>query len=139
MPANTDPIFGLNGNSKPVTLTTANTASDGSGSLTTLVTAGANGTRVDSVTFRNAQATPAASSNQLGKIFLTDIAGANPRLIGEVAITGVTRSATQIGATTTFTFSPALVMLSGQLLQVCISVRASAADDTAVVAYGQDF
>ena len=139
MPANTSPIFTLTPNSKPVTLTAANLASDGSGVITTLVTAGANGTRVDQVVFRNAQATQAASSNMLGKVFLSDATGSNYRLVSEVLIPATTRSATVIGASGTITFSPALTMLPGQLLGCTISVRAGAQDDTAVVAYAGDF
>lgn len=139
MAANNNPIFILTPNSLPVTLTAANLASDGSGVITTLVTAGASGTRVEQVVFRNAQLTQAASSAMLGKIFLSDVNGANYRLIGEVTIAATTRSATTIGATSTFTFSPALLMRSGQLLGVTISVRAGAQDDTAVIAYGGDY
>lgn len=53
MPANTAPIFPLTPN-VPVgkTLTTANTAKDGTGTVVTLFTAGANGGRVDYVKVR---------------------------------------------------------------------------------------
>ena len=139
MAANTTPIFTLLPNSLPVTLTAANTASDGSGVITTLVTAGSDGTRVDQVVFRNAQLTQAASSAMLGKIFLSDAAGSNFRIIGEVLIPATTRSATALGATATFTFTPALQMRSGQLLGVTISVRAGAQDDTTVIAYGGNY
>lgn len=134
-----NPQFTTAGNTIPVQLTVANTGSDGSGSLTTIVTSASTGTRVDAVTFRNGQATQAASSAMLGKIFLSDAAGANPRLVGEVTIAAATRSATVLGATTTFTFSPPLVMKSGQILYTCISVHASAADDTSAIAFAGDF
>ncbi len=137
--ANTNPLFVLTPNSLPVGLTAANLASDGSGVITTLVTAGASGTRVDAVTFRNAQATQAASSAMLGKVFISDASGLNYRLVGEVLIAAVTRSATVIGATSTITFSPALVLRTGQLLGVTKSISASAADDTTVVALSGDF
>lgn len=135
MPANTSPIFGLTPNTVPVQLTAANLASDGSGVITTLVTAGTNGSRVDIVKFTNGQATQAASSNRLGKIFLSDASGTNYRIIGEVLLAATTRSATVIGDNNTFVFSPPLVMKSGQLLGVTISVRAGAQDDTAVSAW----
>ena len=53
MPANTTPIFILSGNIATATIAAANTAADGSGTLVTLLTAGADGSRVDSVRFRN--------------------------------------------------------------------------------------
>lgn len=139
MSANTTPIFVLTPNCKPIVLTAANTASDGSGSPTLLLTAGANGSRVDAVTFTNAQATQAASSAMRGVVFLSDTSGANYRIVKEILIAAATRSATVLGATSTITFSPPLVIQSGQLLGCCISVRASAADDTVVTPYGGDF
>ena len=139
MPANTTPIFIDTPNSIPVFLAAANTASDGSGVLTTLVTAGADGTLVESVTFRNAQITQAASSAMLGKIFLSDASGTNFQIVGEVLIPAVTRSATILGATATFTFVPALKMKSGQLLSVCQSVYAGAQDRNSVIAIASDY
>lgn len=139
MPANTDPIFTMVPNSLPITLTAANLASDGSGTIPTLLTAGTFGTRVDQVVFRNAQLTQALSSNMIGKVFLSDASGLNWKLIGEVLLPATTRSATVIGATGTITFSPALTLKSGQLLGATISVRAGAQDDTSVLAYGGDF
>jgi hypothetical protein len=53
MAANITPIFVLAGNIKPARIAAANTAADGSGTLVTLITAGASGSRVDGVRFRN--------------------------------------------------------------------------------------
>ena len=47
MPANTSPIFPLTPNVAWATVTTANTAKDGTGTVATVFTAGANGARVD--------------------------------------------------------------------------------------------
>ena len=47
MPANTSPIFPLTPNLAWATVTTANTAKDGTGTVATVFTAGANGARVD--------------------------------------------------------------------------------------------
>ena len=134
----TNPQFVITPNGIPVQLTTANLASDGSGSLTTIVTAGSSGTRVDAVIFRNGQATQAASSAMRGALFLSDAAGANPRLVGEVLLAAATRSATVLGSTGTFTFSPPLMMRSGQILYATISIHASAADDTSCLPFGGD-
>lgn len=139
MPANTSPIFSKQGNFTPARIAAANTASDGSGTLVTLVTAATDGTRVDGVRFRNSQITAAASSNMVHRIFLTDTSGANPRLIGEVATAAATRSTSAIGATSIFTFDQPVIMKSGQIISVCQSVYASAADQVDVIAYAGDY
>jgi len=139
MPANTTPLFLINSNSVPITLASANLASDGSGGLSGLTTGSTNGTRIDAVSFRNSQTTQAASSAMLGKIFLSNASGTSPKLIGEILIPAVTRSATVIGSTATFTFSPALVIQSGQVLSVAKSIHAGAQDNVDVIAFAGDF
>lgn len=142
MPANTTPIFILRGNMVPTStnrIVAANTASDGSGTLYTIVTAGTDGTRVDAVRFRNSQATAAASSNMVHRVFLTDTSGLNPTLIGEVATTAATRSVSAIGATSIITFDQPVIMRSGQLLRVCQSVYAGVQDQFDAIAYAGDY
>lgn len=139
MAANTVPIFTKAGNFTPARIAAANTAADGSGTLVTLVTAATDGTRVDGVRFRNAQASAAASSNMVHRIFLTDTSGANPRLVGEVATAAATRSTSAVGATSIFTFDQPLIMKSGQLLQVIQSVYAGAQDQVDAIAYAGDY
>jgi hypothetical protein len=139
MPANTTPIFILNGNFTPGRIAAANTASDGSGALVTTVTAGSNGTRVDGVRFRNSQTTAAASSAMVHRIFLSDTSGANFKLIGEVATATATRSTTVIGATSIYTFDQPIIMKSGSLMSVCQSVYASAADQFDACAFAGDY
>lgn len=139
MPANTTPIFITQGNFTIGRIAAANTGSDGSGTLVTIVTAGTNGTRVDGVRFRNAQATAAASSAMVHRIFLTDTAGANPRLIGEVATATATRSTTAIGAASIYTFDQPIIMKSGQIMSVCQSVYGSAADQFDACGFAGDY
>jgi hypothetical protein len=139
MPANTSPIFTIIGNFTPARIAAANTASDGSGTLVTLVTAGANGSRVDGVRFRNAQVALAASSNMVHRIFLTNTSGTTPRLIGEVATPAATRSASAIGATSIFTFDQPIIMQPGQILSVCQSVYAGVQDQFDAVAYAGSY
>ena len=139
MPANTTPIFTLNGNFTPARIAAANTASDGSGALVTVVTAGANGSRVDGVRFRNSQVTAATSSAMVHRIFLSDTGGTNYRLIGEVATATATRSATAVGATSIFTFDQPIIMESGQIMAVCQSVYAGAQDQFDATAYAGDY
>lgn len=139
MPANINPIFTSVPKAATGTIALANTARDGSGTLLTLFTAGANGSRLDFITFTSSQVTPAASAARVQRIFLTDTAGANPKLIGEVVLSAVTASATAIGSTATFTFTNGLIINVGQIVKVSQSIYGSAADATDVVARGGDF
>lgn len=120
-------------------LTAANTTSDGSGTIATVFTTPSTGSRVDRVTFTNSQATAAASSAMVGKVFISDTAGANYRMYQEVVIVTITRSTTVIGARNQITFPGGLILKSGQLIGVTQSVYASAADQQDVVAEGGDF
>lgn len=139
MAANQSPIFVLTPNSIPTFMASANTSSSGSGLLVPLVTAGADGTRVDAITFRNAQITPAASSAMRCSAFLSDTSGANPQIVGEVLLAATTRSNTVLGANNTITFSPPLIMRSGQTLSITQSVYAGAQDRVAAIAYAGNF
>jgi hypothetical protein len=139
MPANTSPIFVDSGNFFPARIAAANTASDGSGSLITLVTAGVDGTRVDGVRYRNSQASAATSSNMVQRVFISDAVGANYRLIGEVAMSAATRSASAIGATAIYTFDQPVIMRTGQIMAVCQSVYAGVQDQVDACAFAGDY
>ena len=139
MAANTIPIFIDSGNFTPGRIAAANTASDGSGALVTVVTAGVDGTRVDGVRFRNSQATAALSTAMVHRIFLSDTGGANYRLIGEVSTAAATRTASVVGATSIFTFDQPIIMQSGQIMAVCQSVYAGVQDQFDAVAYAGDY
>ena len=139
MPANFQPIFTLTPNSATGNIAAANTARDGSGTLVTAFTAGANGSRIDFITFTSSQATAAASAARVQRVFLTNESGLNPRLISEVTLAAVTASNTAIGATSTITFTNGLVIKSGQIVKVTQSVYGSAADGTDFVCRGGDY
>jgi len=139
MAANQKPIFILKGNFKPARIAAANTASDGSGALVALVTSATDGTRVDGVRFINSQATAAISGAKVLRIFISDTLGANFRLIGEVAMLTATRSTTAIGATAIYTFDQPVIMLSGQVISVCMSVYAGPQDQTDACAFAGDY
>jgi hypothetical protein len=139
MAANTTPIFTLKGNFTPARIAASNTAADGSGTLVTLVTAGTDGTRVDGVRFRNSQASAAASTAMVHRVFLTDTAGANPRLISEINTAAATRSNTVIGATSIVTFDQPVIMQSGQIMSVCQSAYAGVQDQFDAIAYAGDY
>lgn len=139
MAANTTPIFIKQGNFTPGRIAAANTASDGSGALVTVVTAGADGTRVDGIRFINSQATAAAAAAKVWRIFLSDTGGTNFRIIGEVIAAAVTRSATVAGQTAIYTFDQAIIMKSGQVISVCQSIYTTAADQTDAIAFAGDY
>jgi hypothetical protein len=141
MAANTTPIFIRQGNFTPARIAAANTASDGSGTLETLVTAVTDGTRVDGVRFINSQATAgvAAGAKQY-RIFLSDTLGANPRLIGEVAAAAATRNNTStIGQTAIYTFDQPIIMQSGQIMSVIQSIFLGGQDQTDACAFAGDY
>jgi hypothetical protein len=139
MAANTSPIFTRQGNFTPARIAAANIASDGSGALVTLVTAAADGTRVDGVRFINSQTTAAAAGAKVFRIFLSDTGGANPRLVGEVAVAAVTRSTTAIGQTVLYTFDQPIIMQSGQIMSVIQSIHAGGQDQTDAIAYAGNY
>lgn len=139
MPANTAPIFTSIPNCQVSTIAAANTAGDGSGSLVTAFTAGANGSLLSKITFTSAQSTVAASALKVMRIYVTDSSGANPTKRGEILLPALTGSNTVINATATFTFTDGLVLKSGQIIKVSQSIYASAADQTHVISEGGDY
>lgn len=135
--ANNKPIFIKQGNLTPARIAAANTASDGSGSLVTVVTATTDGTRVDGVRFRNSQASASASSAMVHRVF-HDVGG-TIRLVGEVATAAATRSTSAIGATSIYTFDQPLILKSGELIKVCQSVYAGVQDQVDACAFSGDY
>ena len=139
MAVTTSPIFVQTANAVPTTITAGNASRDGSGALVTLITAGTNGTRVDSITFINNAAAVGASALKIVRVFLTDAAGANPQLISEASMTAVTSSATGVGATVTISYSGGLFIKSGQIIKVAQSLCATSADNSAVWFIAADY
>ena len=139
MAANLKPIFIKQGNFTVGRIAAANTASDGSGALVAIVTAATDGTRVDGIRFINSQATAAISGAKVLRAFLSDNAGANFRIIGEVAMAAATRSTTAIGATAIITFDQPIIMKSGQIISTNMSVYAGAQDQTDACGFAGDY
>ena len=139
MAANTTPIFVLTPKFSTAASAAANTASDGSGALVTLFTAGANGSLISSIKVNNAQISAALSSAMGVRIFITDTAGANPRLHSEAALPAATRSLTAVGATATINFLGGLQIAAGQIVKVCQSAYAGVQDLTHFSAQGGDY
>jgi len=118
--------------------TTANTNRDGTGTLSSIVTGAANGTRVDRVEVMHAGPSGSASSNNVLRLFLYD--GVNTWLFRELALTAQTPSATVAGFQYTFSF-PAehpLVLKSGWILKCAPHTYAGAQDKYNWVAIGGD-
>jgi hypothetical protein len=138
MPANTNPIFILTPNNALARTTAANTASDGTGTLVSLVTSGSNGTRVDAVRFRNSEPGLTASSAMVHRIFLTDNSS-QYKLIGEIATPSGAKSASAIGATSIYVFDQPIIMKSGSTMSVAQSVYAGQQDQFDVQAFAGDY
>jgi hypothetical protein len=112
-------------------LSAANTNRDGSGTVVTVVSAGANGTRIDAVTIEATATTTAG----MVRLYLHD--GANARLFDEVAVSAITPSGTvaAFSAQRLYSATQPVLLPSGW------SLRASTHNAEAfnVVAFGGDF
>jgi hypothetical protein len=139
MAANFSPIFVLTPKCTTATIAAANIARDGSGALVNLFTGGTDGSRVDYITFTSAQSGATTSSLMVGRVFLTDTSGNNPRLLQEILIPSLAASNTVIGATSTITFIGGLIIGAGQVIRVSQSVFAGPQDQMHVVARGGDY
>ena len=126
MPANTTPIFGLTPNVTKVRVTTANTTRDLSVTTNSVLsfTAGANGSRVERITFTHVAADQTtASLAAVVRIYITAAAIANPRLYKEIGISAATPTSAIIGATTQLVIPGGIFIPSTQLMYVTISVN----------------
>lgn len=128
MAQNTSPIYTLVAN-VPVgsTITTANTAKDGTGTVVTVLTGGTNGTLVKGITFR------AAGTNiaTVARIFLnngsTNTSAGNNLLIGEITLSATTLS--EVAAVQTYVWVPDVpnyVLPSGYKLNITIGTTVAA-------------
>lgn len=114
-----------------VVISTANTNRDGTGTVGTVLTAGASGTRIDRV---RAQATVTTTAGMV-RLFLYD--GANSFALQELTIAATTVGANTAAATNEVTFGDTRPLL----LPAGWSIRASThnAESITVTAYGADF
>jgi hypothetical protein len=114
-----------------VTISTANTNRDGTGTLGTVITAGASGTRIDRI---RAQAIVTTTAGRV-RLFLYD--GSAYYALEELPIAAATVSATVSGAAADVTFGDLrpLTLPSGW----SIAAGTHNAEDITVTAYGADF
>lgn len=129
MPANTDPIFPNVLNTGRATISTANTNRDGSGTIATVFTAGANGSRIEKCYIQ------AIGTTTAGQVRLYYHDGTNYYLIEEVAVTAATPSASVQA------FAAQVTLLEGFLLPAGHTIRASThnAESFNVVITGADY
>lgn len=115
MPANKEPIFALVPEVKRAVITAVTTDKSGAvpTNLVELVAGATDGTKVTWIKFKHV----ANSTAGLYLIFITDTAGANPRLHAELAIAAVTSSAT-VATNENTLFTPDLQLKAGQKILV---------------------
>lgn len=111
MAANTAPVFTNVANIGLVTISTANTNRDGTGTIGTVLTAGSNGSRIGQVVII-AQGTTTA-----GMIRLFIHNGTTAFLHKEVAVTAITPSGTVQAFTATVVYPNGLVLPTGYSLR----------------------
>jgi hypothetical protein len=92
MPANTQPIFPLTPKVAWATLTAANTAKDGTGTVSTIFTAGADGSRIDQIKVRPLGTNVATVMRFFINNGNTNATASNNSLIHEVTIAASTVS-----------------------------------------------
>lgn len=119
---NFQPLAVITPSTGVVTVSTANTARDGTGTLTPLYTAGTSGATIARVRCIHQGAISVASTAMVCRLWLTS--GATTVMIDEVALASATPSASAIGATATFSKTN-LVLKGGDILKVTISVSES--------------
>jgi hypothetical protein len=132
--ANTSPIFALVPETKIVTVTTATT--DRTGATTTnlaeLLTAGTDGTKITQI-----GAKVAGDNTATGVlIFITDSAGANPKLYDEIALEAVTAGTTTTSERQVTAYSD-LQLKSGQ--KVLVGITVAQADGVNIFAIKGDY
>jgi hypothetical protein len=94
MPANTQPIFPLTPKVEWGTVTTANTAKDGTGTVVTVFTAGADGSRIDQIKVRALGTNVATVIRFFVNNGSTNATAANNSLVHDATIAATTNSET---------------------------------------------
>ena len=145
MTANTQPIFPLTPKVSWATLTTANTAKDGTGTVVTVFTAGADGSRIDQIKVRALGTNVATVMRFFVNNGSTNATAANNSLIHEATIAATTLSETAalvdnnitISANTTETIPPIPYLPAGYKLNVTIGTTVAAG--LQVTVHGGDY
>lgn len=133
------PPFTQTANLGLATIAAANTARDGSGTIVTALTAGADDAYVKRVTFIPAQATAAAIGAKVFCVFVSQDSGSTWSFVNEVALATSTPSTTAVAIKATISFPDGLVLEAGDLLGVTQTVYAGVEDRTSVVVEASDY
>ena len=128
----TAPQYAATPHLEAAVLSSANSNRDGTGTLVDVVTAGANGTKVDRIIIT------ATATTTVGMIRLYAHDGSTSRLLGEMTVTAVTPSATAMAWQGEFNFSDPDRLL---MLKAGWKLRASTekAETFHVIAFGGEF
>lgn len=119
MAPNTSPIFTDIPNALPATISVANTERIFSaGTLVTVVTGATDGTRIEALKAVAAVATTAG----VVRYWITDAAGANPKLFEERLVTAITPSVTVKVFEDFWVLDKPIVLASGQLLRASTQI-----------------
>lgn len=129
MAANTSPIFPLTPNIGLAQVSAANTNRDGTGTIVTVFTAGANGSRVEEAIIEGTGTTTAG----VIRVFLHD--GANMRLIDEILVPAITPS------TTVAVYRATIPSLAGKIIPTGWTLRFSThnAETFNIVVWGGNY
>lgn len=121
MPANSNVMaVGVsNGTAAPIVVSVANTLRDGTGTLSALATAGAQGALFARVRATHMGAITVASTAMVVRLWVTS--GANKVMIDEAALPSVTPTASVPGSTVTFSKTN-ISLKAGEVLSVTTSV-----------------
>jgi len=145
MPANTTPIFPLTPKVSWGTVTTANTAKDGTGTVVTIFTSGANGARIDQIKVRALGTNVATVLRFFINNGSDNAVAANNSLIHEQTIAATTLSETamlldnniNITVNTTETVVPIPYLPAGYKINIAIGTTVAAG--LQVTAHGGDY
>ena len=122
-----------------VVIVAANTARDGSGSVSTVGTIGTNGGFVKRVSFISSNATAGAVAAKVMCLFLSLDGGSTWRFFRELAVATATNSTTAVGVLAVFSFPDGWVLPANAKIGATITVRGSAVDDTTVIGEWSDY
>jgi hypothetical protein len=142
MPANTQPIFTLtpNINWSTALLTAANTAYDGTGTVSTIFTAGANGAFVSKVRFKLGS-TAGTSAATVARIFInngsSNAVAANNILYDEITLPAIAQ--TQVAATAVFELILNIALPAGYKINVTLGTAPGGSTGWYASALGGDY
>jgi len=145
MPANTQPIFPLTPKVSWGTVTTANTAKDGTGTVVTVFTAGADGSRIDQIKVRALGTNVATVIRFFVNNGSTNATAANNSLVHDTTIAATTNTETAalvdnnilLTVNTTETVPPIPYLPAGYKINITIGTTVAAG--LQVTVWGADY